>query len=327
MNTYYVELNFCGNQVIDTGIAISQGDYGQVQFSIATKKDGQYISDAQSAEIVFKLSNGYIVNGTMTGAGGLYSYIFQGNELQSAGKTVATVIDGRVSSESFTFSVRYNPLYDRGIEAGPYITQLESIREQAQGYVDYLEILISQLREDVEATALTKADLQNDFLQTQPGFKALDAAVGSQIVQTSHIDNNLTGTDPTHVLASPQGKKLEEEITQLKSDLTSKFQSLADYKNQGVVGTVSNCWVNTIGHIAIADFGLFLVSQHLGESDVVVFTIPDGFRPRQESYGVMSSTDGEFSTKVSAEISGEIKLSRTPSTAKYLGGQVIFLIN
>lgn len=223
MNTYYVELNFCGNQVIDTGIAISQGDYGQVQFSIATKKDGQYISDAQSAEIVFKLSNGYIVNGTMTGAGGLYSYIFQGNELQSAGKTVATVIlhyaDGRVSSESFTFSVRYNPLYDRGIEAGPYITQLESIREQAQGYVDYLEILISQLREDVEATALTKADLQNDFLQTQPGFKALDAAVGSQIVQTSHIDNNLTGTDPTHVLASPQGKALKEEITQLKSDI------------------------------------------------------------------------------------------------------------
>lgn len=112
-----------------------------------------------------------------------------------------------------------------------------------------------------------------------------------------------------------------------KSDLISKFQSLADYKNQGVVGIVSNCWINTIGHIAIADFGLFLVSQHLGESDVVVFTIPAGFRPRQVAYGVISSTDGEFSIKVSAETSGEIKLSRTPSTAKYLGGQVIFLIN
>lgn len=69
------------------------------------------------------------------------------------------------------------------------------------------------------------------------------------------------------------------------------------------------------------------MSQHLGESDVVVFTIPAGFRPSQVAYGVMSSTDGEFSIKVSAEISGEIKLSRTPSTAKYLGGQVIFLIN
>lgn len=124
-----------------------------------------------------------------------------------------------------------------------------------------------------------------------------------------------------------QSGSLAQQITQLKSDLISKFQSLADYKNQGVVGTVSNCWINTIGHIAIADFGLFLVSQHLGESDVVVFTIPAGFRPSQVAYGVMSSTDGEFSTKVSAEISGEIKLSRTPSTAKYLGGQVIFLIN
>lgn len=291
MNTYYVELNFCGNQVIDTGIAISQGDYGQVQFSIATKKDGQYISDAQSAEIIFKLSNGYIVNGTMTGAGGLYSYIFQGNELQSAGKTVATVIlhyaDGRVSSESFTFSVRYNPLYDRGIEAGPYITQLESIREQAQGYVDYLEILISQLREDVEATALTKADLQNDFLQTQPGFKALDAAVGSQIVQTSHIDNNLTGTDPTHVLASPQGKKLEEEITQLKSDF-SVFQSETIFLSGSSLST-GECRYYTYGKIVFV-FGAVTSTTTQGSVDGLFHGLP---KPA-EQFDIPTTVSGKY---------------------------------
>ncbi|OUQ12406.1 hypothetical protein B5E84_18950 [Lachnoclostridium sp. An14] len=149
--------------------------------------------------------------------------------------------------------------------------------------------------------------LVNNALATEAGVAALDAAMGKTL-QDQITDN-------------------KNDIAELKSDLISKSEILADYKNPGVVGTVSNCWINTIGHIAIADFGLFLVSQHLGESDVVVFTIPAGFRPSQVAYGVMSSTDGEFSTKVSAEISGEIKLSRTPSTAKYLGGQVIFLIN
>lgn len=331
MNTYYVELNFSGSNTIDTGIAVSQGDYGKVQLSIACKKDGQFISDAESAEIIFQTEKGKVINGDLTGSGGLYGYVFQGNELQDPGKLVATVTlhyeDGQTSSESFLMAVRYNPLYDQNLQAGPYITQLEKLQAQAQGYVDYIGAIIEQLRQDIGETALTKADLQNDFLQSAPGLKALDAALGPQILQKSNVVNNLLATVTGNVLDATQGKALNEKITQLYSNLTSKFQSLADYKNQGVVGAVSNCWVNTIGHIAIADFGLFLVSQHLGESDVVVFTIPDGFRPRQVAYGVMSSTDGEFSTKVSADISGEIKLSRTPSTAKYLGGQVIFLIN
>lgn len=166
--------------------------------------------------------------------------------------------------------------------------------------------------------------------QGEQGPQGVQGPVGPQGPQgpLPPLVNNALATEAgVSALDAAMGKTLQDQIAELKSDLISKSEILADYKNPGVVGTVSNCWVNTIGHIAIADFGLFLVSQHLGESDVVVFTIPDGFRPRQVSYGVMSSTDGEFSTKVSAEISGEIKLSRTPSTAKYLGGQVIFLIN
>ena len=221
MNTYYVELNFSGKQTIETGIAVSQGDYGQVQFSIAAKKDGEFITGALSAEIVFNLKNGYIVNGDLSGTNGLYTYTFQGNELQAAGRTVATVIlhyaDGRTSSESFAFTVRYNPLYDRGIDAGPYITQLERIQKQAQGYVDYLEILIDQLKADVGETARTKADLQNDFTQSQSGIKALDATLGPQILQKSNVVNNLLATVTGNVLDATQGKALDEKITQLYS--------------------------------------------------------------------------------------------------------------
>ncbi len=242
MNTYYVELNFSGNVNLETGIAVSQGDYGNTQFSIATKKDGSFIADAISAEIIFNLTNGYIVTGDLEGSGGLYTYTFKGNELQSPGKTTCMVTlhfkDGRTSSEAFVFDVRYNPLYDRKIDAGPYLTELEKIKNQAQGYVDYLEVLIEQLKQSVGETALTKADLQNDLLQSTPGLKALDAALGSILLTKTDaaekfaskedvkgfltsdiIDNNLLGTDPTHVLASPQGKALADQITQLNSNI------------------------------------------------------------------------------------------------------------
>ena len=256
MNTYYVELNFSGNVNLETGIAVSQGDYGNTQFSIATKKDGSFIADAISAEIIFNLTNGYIVTGDLEGSGGLYTYTFKGNELQSPGKTTCMVTlhfkDGRTSSEAFVFDVRYNPLYDRKIDAGPYLTELEKIKNQAQGYVDYLEILIEQLKKDVGETALTKADLQNDLLQSTPGLKALDAALGSILLTKTDaaekfaskedvkgfltsdiIDNNLLGTDPTHVLASPQGKALADQITQLNSNIDQQSQTVSVGKLTG----------------------------------------------------------------------------------------------
>ena len=223
MNTYYVELNFSGSNTIDTGIAVSQGDYGKVQLSIACKKDGQFISDAESAEIIFQTEKGKVINGDLTGSGGLYGYVFQGNELQDPGKLVATVTlhyeDGQTSSESFLMAVRYNPLYDQNLQAGPYITQLEKLQAQAQGYVDYIGAIIEQLRQDIGETALTKADLQNDFAQSQSGIKALDAALGPQILQKSNIVNNLLATITGNVLDATQGKVLDEKITQLYSNI------------------------------------------------------------------------------------------------------------
>lgn len=227
MNTYYVELNFSGSNTIDTGIAVSQGDYGKVQLSIACKKDGQFISDAESAEIIFQTEKGKVINGDLTGSGGLYGYVFQGNELQDPGKLVATVTlhyeDGQTSSESFLMAVRYNPLYDQNLQAGPYITQLEKLQAQAQGYVDYIGAIIEQLRQDIGETALTKADLQNDFLQSAPGLKALDAALGPQILQKSNVVNNLLATVTGNVLDATQGKALNEKITQLYSKLEGKI--------------------------------------------------------------------------------------------------------
>lgn len=233
MNTYYIELDFVRAEIKETGIAISQGDYGRVKFSIAVKKDGEIITDAASADISFQLTNGYIVQGVLSGAAGLYDYIFQGNELQAPGKTIATVTlnyaDGRTSSEAFSFDVRYNPLYGRFIDAGPYITDLENIKSQAQTYVEYLEKLIERIKLEMGQTALTKESLANNFDITEEGVKALDAAAGrtlnlNKIDKTAIVQTE--STDPTTVPSSPYFKQITDKLT---SDLATSQNAVLLY--------------------------------------------------------------------------------------------------
>ncbi len=227
MNTYYIELDFVRAEIKETGIAISQGDYGRVKFSIAVKKDGEIITDAASADISFQLTNGYIVQGVLSGAAGLYDYIFQGNELQAPGKTIATVTlnyaDGRTSSEAFSFDVRYNPLYGRFIDAGPYITDLENIKSQAQTYVEYLEKLIEQIKLEMGQTALTKESLANNFDITEEGVKALDAAAG-RALNLNKIDKTaIVQTESTDTTTVPSSAYFKQVTDRVISDLTPKL--------------------------------------------------------------------------------------------------------
>jgi hypothetical protein len=233
MNTYYIELDFVRAEIKETGIAISQGDYGRVKFSIAVKKDGEIITDAASADISFQLTNGYIVQGVLSGAAGLYDYIFQGNELQAPGKTIATVTlnyaDGRTSSEAFSFDVRYNPLYGRFIDAGPYITDLENIKSQAQTYVEYLEKLIEQIKLEMGQTALTKESLANNFDITEEGVKALDAAAGralnlNKIDKTAIVQTE--STDTTTVPSSAYFKQVTDRVISDFGDLATDLSNV-----------------------------------------------------------------------------------------------------
>lgn len=256
MNTYYIELDFVRAEIKETGIAISQGDYGRVKFSIAVKKDGEIITDAASADISFQLTNGYIVQGVLSGAAGLYDYIFQGNELQAPGKTIASVTlnyaDGRTSSEAFSFDIRYNPLYGRFIDAGPYITDLENIKSQAQTYVEYLEKLIEQIKQEMGQTALTKESLANNFDVTEEGVKALDAAAGralnlnkmdkAAIVQTE-------STDPSTVPSSAYFKQVTDRVISdlgdIQTDLSNTNTDLNPLKSY-YVNNMNNNIVNKV---------------------------------------------------------------------------------
>lgn len=179
MVTHNITLNVKQQGPIDTGIEVTQGDYGQVRLVMRVKDDDSYITNATGAEIVFSIPNGYFVVGNVTVSSGTYTYIFAGNELQYPGKIAATLTlkfaDGRVSSCTFTFECRYNPAYDRRIQAGPYVAELEKLKQQAQEQVEYLETLIEQLQGDFDATVLTRADLVNNGLAANAGIAALDA--------------------------------------------------------------------------------------------------------------------------------------------------------
>lgn len=268
-----VVINIKNTDVLKTGIAFSQGDKGaEAELQIFVKDDEAYVLNAEKAEISFKRADGHVVIGELTGSDGVYSYHFSGNELQSAGDAVATVTltfsDGRISSGAFSFQVRYNPMFDKSIEAGPYIWQLEKIVENAKTYTEYLENLIAQLKPEVGSTVLTKADLLNDFSQTAAGLKAMDAAVGKRIwdnfgnyIPSEKIVNNLLATQAGNVLDATQGKvlgdkvaKMEQSITELNSDLYPTeivdIKKFADSIKSGV-----SCFLTNSNTIKLSGMG------------------------------------------------------------------------
>lgn len=136
MITHNITLNVKNQNVVNTGIAVSQGDKGKVKFVIYVKDGDNYLSGAVSAEIAFNTPNGYIVTGNAVVENNSYTYVFEGNELQAAGDISAVITltfnDGRVSSCGFAFYCRYNPMYDRNIDAGPYFGEIEALKSAAE---------------------------------------------------------------------------------------------------------------------------------------------------------------------------------------------------
>lgn len=231
--TQNVILNLKSPQAIQTDIAFTQGDYGEAKLTIAVKDNEQYITGDTGASISFLRADGNIVTGELSGTQGMYGYTFAGNELETSGKTVATVTikytGGRVSTAAFIFTVRYNPAYDKKIPAGPYITELEKIKNQAQSYVEYLSTLIEQLQPDIGSAALTKADLVNGYTQTVEGIKAFDAAAAKSLkelvdgkIDITKIVNNFLSTDASMVLSAALGPIIDQRLT----DLLNKYNQL-----------------------------------------------------------------------------------------------------
>ena len=271
---YNLILNFKRSEILQTDIVFSQGDYGKAMLRLSCRDDDAPITGAQSATISFSTPNGYLVTGELVGGDGEYSYTFKGNELQAPGRITATVslkwADGRLSSCMFSFKCRAVQ-GGTAIDSGNYLTEVDQVVQEAKAKIAELQKLIDQLKPGIGSTALTKADLQNDLTQSQPGLKALDALQGTELkkmiddlagktpeglvtdaalkevlssyILKNQIVNNLLATVPGNVLDAMQGKalgdrisKTEQSITQLNSDMkpmknTNAAATLDDVKN------------------------------------------------------------------------------------------------
>lgn len=346
--TQSVILNLKAPTTLETGIAFTQGDYGEeAVLQILTKDDDTYITDALSASISFTRSDGYIVTGELTGGGGIYQYQFKGNELQSAGKAVAVVTlefaGGRVSTGSFAFNVRYNPMFDRGIDAGPYIWELEKIVASAKSYIEYLEALIEQLKPGIGSTALTKADLVNGFDQVEAGIKALDAAAGKRLwdkfgdyILKKQIVNNLLATQPGNPLDATQGKILADKFAQLNSELKIKTLTLTGSMNSEIINTDIDqyCYVYKSG-LAVT-VCMFLHAKNLTGMDTI---LPDGGIPEEYrakanlTFNITARDGGQWGTAnfIPAAIrfnsSGKVEIATGTEKAKaiYIDGTFSYI--
>lgn len=228
MITHDIVLNVKQMNALDTGIEVTQGDYGVMRFSMRVKDNDSYITDAAGAAIVFHLSNGYVIEGTATVSAGTFTYTFAGNELQSPGKVAATLTlkfaNGRVSSCGFTFHVRYNPLYDNYFEAGSYIPQLERLTERIEARAEYLEQLISILQNGMGELALTRADVSNSLSVSTPGLTVADSNAVKQVVDLmvtkAMIVNNCVTDRADLPVSAAQAKALMDTVVSLQTKVT-----------------------------------------------------------------------------------------------------------
>lgn len=228
---YDIELNANDSSVLETQYVFTQGDYGQIQFSIRVKADGAYVTNAQRAYVVFTLPNGYVVTGAdMSKSVATYTYPFQGSELQVPGIIIADVklvyTDGQISSNKFSFICRYDPLHDKSFEAGPYISKLEQIYAEAQAQADYIRVLIETLQTDISGTAVMRSDLHNTRDAVASGIKAIDANMAQNILLKSDVThqnesnaNKIVAADSLYDATAD----LQEQITPLKNNLIKVF--------------------------------------------------------------------------------------------------------
>lgn len=142
MVNYDIELNTKYRDPIDTGICLTQGDYGQIQFTLRVKNDGVYVTDAVSATINIRLENRIPVVGNLIKSGNGYIYKLLGNELSIPGKAVADVkfkySDGRTSSCKFIYYVSEDTINESSLDAGGYIGKLDQLEADAEGLITQL---------------------------------------------------------------------------------------------------------------------------------------------------------------------------------------------
>lgn len=235
MVNYDIELNTKYSDPIDTGIYLTQGDYGQIQFTLRVKNDGAYVTDAVSATINIRLENRIPVVGNLLKSGNGYVYRLRGNEVSIPGKAVADVkfsySDGRTSSCRFLYYVREDTINESSIEAGGYIGKLEELEAAAEELVDKF----TGYEDIYEKTEKAKNDA---IAATQDTINATNAANNaSNLAQVKAIDADAAAVKANE--AKLETQVVTENAQQFLDELQRKLNAGELNGPQGISAVIT----------------------------------------------------------------------------------------
>jgi len=231
---YSFVLNLKDNDVLDTQIMLTQGDYGVIRFLFDIIDDGEYITDAVRVSVVFRRHDGTNVSGYMTLTDGKYVYELQGSELAVPGKVAAEVKlfyeNGRVSSGKFLFGVRPDPLSEPVTEAGPFRAELQRIIDEAtEAFIqkrNELQALIDLLTPEIGGTYLVKDSLTTRTDITEPGQYALDASVLQNLKPATEVSTEFTpAPDLANLVTGEELSVMLGKLARWYVELTGKLDA------------------------------------------------------------------------------------------------------
>lgn len=130
-NEYNIILTSKKAHAVETGIVLSQGDFGAV---LKITVEGLDTSNT-SCQIAFRKVAGSVEATGLTASGGVYSYALRGTELDQPGKVIADLkfregTSKRISTASFIFEVAADTLDGLSEEAHSYSDSILQMRQQ-----------------------------------------------------------------------------------------------------------------------------------------------------------------------------------------------------
>lgn len=247
---YNLVLNPNKCKSIESGIVLSQGDFGAV-FKIKVE---ELDTASTTCTIAFRKKSGSVEATGLTASAGVYSYALRGTELDTPGRVVCDLkfkegTSKRISTASFIFDVVPDTLNGLHEEAHSYSDSILQMRQQIveEARADLVKPMtykgvvasVSNLPASGNANADFYIVSGNDHIYVWNGTIWTDA--GPAVTQISIIDDNVIGDNTTwssskinRDLAELSGGTGIHHVIKNLGTIWSGLESI-DY-NHGIVG-------------------------------------------------------------------------------------------
>lgn len=278
---YNLVLNPNKCKSIESGIVLSQGDFGAV-FKIKVE---ELDTASTTCTIAFRKKSGSVEATGLTASAGVYSYALRGTELDTPGRVVCDLkfkegTSKRISTASFIFDVVPDTLNGLHEEAHSYSDSIQQMREQIveEARADLVKPMtykgvvasVSNLPASGNANADFYIVSSNEHIYVWNGTIWTDA--GPAVTQISIIDDNVIGDNTTW-----SSSKINRDLTDIAKyydGITSTLGSFPDDKHKGYnrIGTlvVVNCSFKPNSNIAIDSIAITGFPKSIGRMPVFI---------------------------------------------------------